>query len=102
LLASSLTAAGFQIADAIKQNNIQQNWEAAMENNPEAFGRVVMLYVPVIVNKVGAHSLRARPLTAAGRRSGACVGLRGQRSAEHDHERGLRQALQVSHVLFAL
>lgn len=30
--------------------NIMQNYENAMEYNPESFGRVIMLYVPMQIN----------------------------------------------------
>lgn len=41
-----------QIAEQIRLGNVQQNMEKAIEENPESFGRVVMLYVPAEVNGV--------------------------------------------------
>lgn len=41
-----------KIEAAIRQKGIDENWEAAIEHNPEAFGRVVMLYVDMEVNGV--------------------------------------------------
>lgn len=41
-----------KIEEMIRLQNIQANMESAMENMPEAFGRVVMLYIDVKVNAV--------------------------------------------------
>ncbi|XP_022845699.1 DNA damage-inducible protein 1-like [Olea europaea var. sylvestris] len=41
-----------KIEAAIRQKGIDENWAAALEYNPEAFGRVVMLYVDMEVNGV--------------------------------------------------
>ncbi|POO02873.1 Ubiquitin [Trema orientale] len=41
-----------KIEAAIRQRGIDENWEAALEHNPEAFARVVMLYVDMEVNGV--------------------------------------------------
>lgn len=41
-----------KIESAIQQKNIDENWEAAIEHNPEAFARVIMLYVDMEVNNV--------------------------------------------------
>lgn len=41
-----------KIEAAIQQKNIYENWEAAIEHNPEAFARVIMLYVDMEVNGV--------------------------------------------------
>ncbi|KAF9588409.1 hypothetical protein IFM89_009424 [Coptis chinensis] len=41
-----------KIEAAIRQKGINENWEAALEYNPEAFARVVMLYVDMEVNGV--------------------------------------------------
>jgi hypothetical protein len=39
-----------KIEEAIRLGNVQQNMEIAMEEMPEAFGRVHMLYIPTVVN----------------------------------------------------
>eukprot|EP00245_Coleochaete_scutata_P007428 TRINITY_DN22839_c0_g1_i1.p1 TRINITY_DN22839_c0_g1~~TRINITY_DN22839_c0_g1_i1.p1 ORF type:complete len:420 (-),score=96.04 TRINITY_DN22839_c0_g1_i1:511-1770(-) len=41
-----------RIEEAIHQKNIDENWQQAIEYNPEAFARVVMLYVDSEVNGV--------------------------------------------------
>ncbi|CAA2981754.1 DNA damage-inducible 1 [Olea europaea subsp. europaea] len=41
-----------KIEAAIRQKGIDENWAAALEYNPEAFARVVMLYVDMEVNSV--------------------------------------------------
>jgi len=41
-----------KIEAAIRQKGIDENWEAALEHNPESFARVVMLYVDMEVNGV--------------------------------------------------
>ncbi|XP_047315938.1 protein DNA-DAMAGE INDUCIBLE 1 isoform X2 [Impatiens glandulifera] len=41
-----------KIEAAIRQKGIDENWAAALEHNPEAFARVVMLYVDMDVNGV--------------------------------------------------
>lgn len=38
------------IEDQIRQENINQNMEAALEHNPEAFGRVFMLFIDCKIN----------------------------------------------------
>ncbi|ETO19505.1 hypothetical protein RFI_17726, partial [Reticulomyxa filosa] len=40
------------IATEIEESNIHQNYEMAVEEMPEAFGRVVMLYVPMEVEGI--------------------------------------------------
>lgn len=45
-----------QIEEAIRQENVMNNYESAIEHNPEAFGRVVMLYIDCTVN---GHPLKA-------------------------------------------
>ena len=39
-----------RIAGMIQQQNVNENLESAMENSPELFGNVVMLYVNMEVN----------------------------------------------------
>ncbi|KAG0613906.1 hypothetical protein M758_6G138300 [Ceratodon purpureus] len=39
-----------RIEEAIRQRNVDDNWEAAIEHNPEAFARVIMLFVDMEVN----------------------------------------------------
>ncbi|XP_021740791.1 DNA damage-inducible protein 1-like [Chenopodium quinoa] len=41
-----------KIEASIRQKGIDENWAAAIEHNPEAFARVVMLYVDMEVNGV--------------------------------------------------
>jgi len=41
-----------KIEAAIRQKGIDENWEAALEHNPEGFARVIMLYVDMEVNGV--------------------------------------------------
>lgn len=41
-----------KIEERIRLGNVQQNHELAMEEMPEAFGRVYMLYVPCVVNSI--------------------------------------------------
>ncbi|KAF3783839.1 DNA damage-inducible protein 1 [Nymphaea thermarum] len=41
-----------KIEAIIQQRGIDENWEAALEHNPEGFARVVMLYVDMEVNGV--------------------------------------------------
>ena len=41
-----------RMLEAIEQRNIAENFEQGIEHNPEAFGSVIMLYVPCEVNRV--------------------------------------------------
>jgi hypothetical protein len=41
-----------KMAELIQQSNIKENYEMAMEEMPESFGKVVMLYVDASVNNV--------------------------------------------------
>jgi len=45
-------AAQQKIQETIRLKNVQENMEKAVEYNPESFGRVVMLYVPMTVNNI--------------------------------------------------
>mmetsp|Transcript_18960 Transcript_18960/g.46553 ORF Transcript_18960/g.46553 Transcript_18960/m.46553 type:complete len:429 (-) Transcript_18960:209-1495(-) len=45
-------AAQAKIQEIIRQRNVKENMEQALEHNPEAFGSVIMLYVPCSVNKI--------------------------------------------------
>jgi DNA damage-inducible protein 1 len=41
-----------KIAERIRQENVQKNMEIAIEEMPEAFARVSMLYIPCEVNGI--------------------------------------------------
>ena len=41
-----------KMEEMVRQQNVEQNYEAAMEHNPEVFGSVTMLYVESVVNGV--------------------------------------------------
>eukprot|EP00731_Ephydatia_muelleri_P015362 Em0008g1082a len=51
------TSVQARIASEINQSNIMENLAAAIEHNPESFGRVVMLYVDCQVNGVHVKAL---------------------------------------------
>lgn len=62
-----------RVYEEIQKQNLQENLESALEHTPEAFARVVMLYVPCTVNKV--------PITAFVD-SGAQISIMSERMAE--------------------
>jgi len=45
-----------RIMEEIRQSNVEQNYNATVEHMPEAFGRVVMLYVPMIIEGTKVHA----------------------------------------------
>jgi DNA damage-inducible protein 1 len=45
-------AAQAEIEKRIHDENVAKNYEAAVEHIPESFGRVVMLYIPCVVNGI--------------------------------------------------
>jgi DNA damage-inducible protein 1 len=44
------------IEKKILEENLSQNYQDAMEYIPEAFGSVVMLYIPVVVNGISCQA----------------------------------------------
>jgi DNA damage-inducible protein 1 len=46
------------LEEIIQEENINENYENAMEYSPESFGTVVMLYIDCVVNK---QPLKGKP-----------------------------------------
>lgn len=46
----------------IRLQNIEENLHSAMENLPESFARVTMLYVPLFINNHPVRSIAVRSL----------------------------------------
>ena len=63
-----------KIEEAIRLENVDANYETAMETTPEAFGSVIMLYVDMKAERVPDQ------------------GVRGQWGADDHHEPGVRNA----------
>ena len=50
------TEAQAKIEEQIRLQNVDANYETAMDTTPEAFGSVIMLYVDITVN---GHAIKA-------------------------------------------